>query len=98
MLKPRTRATAQAEGLNTIAGLEARVLHEPFNQFHLIVRRYILTCFNLALQERVARLFATRLVRLGFWWLGRAEVLSRPPDGPAPADIDAANRTYRRIG
>lgn len=69
----------------------------PFNQFHAIVCRDVITLFNATLQDRVQELFRASLVRLGFLCLGRDDAIICPPSPTLYDVIDPVEKIYRRV-
>lgn len=73
------------------------VVDGPFNEFHLIVCRNVLSEFDADLQRRVHDLFYDSLARFGFIALGAGEVLGGTPHTAAYEELDPTQGIYRKI-
>jgi chemotaxis protein methyltransferase CheR len=73
------------------------VVDGPFNEFHLIVCRNVLSEFDADLQARVHELFAQSLARSGFLALGAGEAIASPAHAGAYEALDASQGIYRKV-
>ncbi len=81
---------------NVVFAQHNLAMDSVFNEFHVIFCRNVMIYFNAELQARVHRLFLDSLVNFGFLCLGSKETMKFSPFETAYAEIDAAERIYRR--
>ena len=72
------------------------VSDRSFNEFHVIVCRNVMIYFDRSLQERVFRLFDESLVRFGVLALGHKETIRFSSFADRYAELDAAERIWRK--
>jgi len=73
------------------------VVDGPFNEFHLIVCRNVLSEFDADLQRRVHDLFCQSLARFGFLALGAGEGIGSGPHAAAYEELDGSQGIYRKV-
>jgi chemotaxis protein methyltransferase CheR len=81
---------------NVVFAQHNLVTDASFNEFQVILCRNVMIYFNKTLQDRVHHLIHQSLVRLGVLALGRKESLRFTPHEGAYAELDRAQRIYRR--
>jgi chemotaxis protein methyltransferase CheR len=82
---------------NVVFAQHNLVTDGSFNEFQVILCRNVMIYFNKTLQDRVHTLLYQSLVRLGILGLGRKESLRFTPHEDAYAELDRAQRLYRRV-
>jgi chemotaxis protein methyltransferase CheR len=73
------------------------VVDGPFNEFHLIVCRNVLSEFDAELRARVHDLFAQSLARFGFLALGAGQGIGSEAHAAAYEALDAGQGIYRKV-
>lgn len=68
-----------------------------FNEFHLVVCRNVLIYFDRDLQNRVHELFYESLIRFGMLALGHKESIRFTSHADDYAELDPAEKLYRRV-
>jgi chemotaxis protein methyltransferase CheR len=83
---------------NVVFAQHNLVSDRSFNEFNVIVCRNVMIYFDRALQTRVHDLFYESLARFGILALGHKESIRFTSYASKYAELDAAERLYRKVG
>ncbi len=82
---------------NVVFAQHNLVSDRSFNEFNVIVCRNVMIYFDRALQERVHTLFYESLVTFGILGLGHRESIRQSPYEERYAELDPAEKLYRKV-
>jgi chemotaxis protein methyltransferase CheR len=82
---------------NVVLAQHNLVTDGSFNEFHLVLCRNVMICFDEVLSGRVWKLIHDSLAMQGFLVLGTKESLHFSPHANCYEEIDAGERIYRRV-